>query len=107
MKRVLSQLNDRAAESRLFQTFADWFSHHSLKHARRGNEEGGTWSLRQPSASLTAHSAVAAALQATRLPPQFAVAAATAITTSSIMDRKRFTMCRWNPLYSEFEQLKR
>jgi len=95
MKRVLSQLNDRVAESRLFQTFADWFSHHSLKHARRGNEEAGPWS------------AVAAALQATRLPPQFAVAAATAITTSSIMDRKRFTMCRWNPLYSEFEQLKR
>jgi len=71
MKRVLSQLNDRAAESRLFQTFADWLSHHSHKHARRENEEGGTWSLRQREASLTAHSAVSTALQATRLPLQF------------------------------------
>src|SRR5438132_8215816 len=42
---VLPQLNDRTAElrrSHLFQTFADWFSHASLKHTQRGNEKGGS-----------------------------------------------------------------
>jgi hypothetical protein len=46
-------------------------------------------------------------MQVTRLPLRFAIAAATAITTSSIMHRKRLTMWRWNLSYSEFEQLKR